>query len=41
MCLGWGHDVIFDSGGILGSIIGAVIVLFFVTWIVRAKRVVT
>jgi uncharacterized membrane protein YeaQ/YmgE (transglycosylase-associated protein family) len=39
--LGWGDDVIFDWGGIIGSIIGAVIVLFVVNWFVRAKRVVT
>ena len=39
--LGWGDDVIFDWGGILGSIIGAVIVLFVTNWFVRAKRLVT
>jgi uncharacterized membrane protein YeaQ/YmgE (transglycosylase-associated protein family) len=39
--LGIGDDVILDWGGILGSIIGAVIVLFLWNWIVRAKRLLT
>jgi uncharacterized membrane protein YeaQ/YmgE (transglycosylase-associated protein family) len=36
-----GHARGIDWGGIVGSIIGAVIVLFFTNWVVRAKRVVT
>jgi uncharacterized membrane protein YeaQ/YmgE (transglycosylase-associated protein family) len=39
--LGIGDDDIFDWGGILMSIIGAVIVLVVVNWYVRAKRIVT
>jgi uncharacterized membrane protein YeaQ/YmgE (transglycosylase-associated protein family) len=39
--LGIGDTDILDWGGIIGSIIGAVIVLFFVNWIVRVKRIVT
>jgi uncharacterized BrkB/YihY/UPF0761 family membrane protein len=39
--LGIGDDVILDRGGILGSILGAVIVLFLWNWIVRAKRLLT
>src|SRR5262245_40591956 len=39
--LGIGDSDILDWGGIIGSIIGAVIVLFCWNWFVRAKRVVT
>jgi uncharacterized membrane protein YeaQ/YmgE (transglycosylase-associated protein family) len=39
--LGIGDDIILDWGGILGSIIGAVIVLFCWNWIVRVKRLLT
>jgi len=39
--LGIGDDDIFDWGGILMSIIGAVIVLICVNWYVRAKKVLT
>jgi uncharacterized membrane protein YeaQ/YmgE (transglycosylase-associated protein family) len=39
--MGIGDDVILDWGGIIGSIIGAVIVLFIWNWIVRLKRLVS
>jgi uncharacterized membrane protein YeaQ/YmgE (transglycosylase-associated protein family) len=32
---GWGDSNILDLGGIIGSIIGAVIVLFIYNWLVR------
>lgn len=38
--LGIGDTDVFDWGGILGSVLGAIVVLFFVNWIVRAKRIV-
>ena len=38
--LGIGDTDVLDWGGILGSILGAVIVLFFVNWFVRVKRIV-
>jgi len=38
--LGIGDTDVFDWGGILGSILGAVAVLFVVNWFVRAKRIV-
>ena len=39
--LGWGDNNIFDWGSILGSIIGAVIVLMIVNWYLRIKRIAT
>jgi uncharacterized membrane protein YeaQ/YmgE (transglycosylase-associated protein family) len=39
--LGIGDDDIFDWGGILMSIIGAVIVLVIVNWYVRTKKILT
>ena len=38
--LGIGDTDVFDWGGILGSIIGAMVVLAFANWLVRTKRVV-
>jgi uncharacterized membrane protein YeaQ/YmgE (transglycosylase-associated protein family) len=37
--LGWGDSEILDWGGIFGSIIGAVIVLFIFNWLVRLRIV--
>ena len=37
--LGIGDTDVFDWGGILGSILGAVVVLFTVNWAVRIRRV--
>jgi uncharacterized membrane protein YeaQ/YmgE (transglycosylase-associated protein family) len=39
--LGWGDNNIFDWGSIIGSIIGAVIVLMVVNWYLRVKRIAT
>jgi uncharacterized membrane protein YeaQ/YmgE (transglycosylase-associated protein family) len=39
--LGIGDTDVFDWGGILGAILGAIVVLFVVNWFVRAKRIVT
>lgn len=39
--LGIGDTEVFDWGGILGAILGAIVVLFVVNWFVRAKRIVT
>jgi uncharacterized membrane protein YeaQ/YmgE (transglycosylase-associated protein family) len=39
--LGIGDTDVLDWGGIFGSILGAVVILFFTNWIIRAKRVVT
>ena len=33
--IGWGDSNIFDLGGIIGSIIGALIVLIIFNWLVR------
>jgi uncharacterized membrane protein YeaQ/YmgE (transglycosylase-associated protein family) len=39
--IGIGDTDVFDWGGILGSILGAIVVLSLVNWIVRLKRIVT
>ena len=36
--LGWGDTDVFDWGGILGAIIGALIVLAIVNWYVRRQQ---
>lgn len=37
--LGWGDNNVFDWGSIVGSIIGAVIVIVVANWYVRSKKI--